>query len=142
MLVLGLNPGHDGAMAAVKDGKLLFSLEAEKNSFGRYSPITATTIVNAVERLGEPPDVVAFTGGWEPLAGRARCRLPGHARTGAAPDELPRTPGDLRLLQSRAIAHPFHRSRWRHRMSLRSAPPWCGRDCWETSISSKDTGRS
>ena len=33
MLVLGLNPGHDGAMAAVKDGKLLFSLEAEKNWF-------------------------------------------------------------------------------------------------------------
>ena len=70
MLVLGLNPGHDGAMAAVQDGKLLFSLEAEKNSFGRYSPVTATTLVDAVERLGEPPDVVAFTGGWEPLPGK------------------------------------------------------------------------
>jgi hydroxymethyl cephem carbamoyltransferase len=63
MLVLGLNPGHDGAAAAVMDRALLFSMEAEKDSYPRYSPLNAATVLNAVEHLGEIPDVVAFTGG-------------------------------------------------------------------------------
>ena len=63
MLVLALNSGHDGAFAAVKDGKLLFSLEAEKDSFTRHSPITATAVVNAVEHLGEVPDALPSPGG-------------------------------------------------------------------------------
>ena len=69
MLVLALNSGHDGALAAVKDGKLMFSLESEKNSYRRYSPITATAVLDAVELIGEMPDVVAFTGGWSERPG-------------------------------------------------------------------------
>jgi hydroxymethyl cephem carbamoyltransferase len=69
MLVLALNSGHDGAFAAVKDGTLTFALESEKDSFRRYSPITATAVMNAAERLGEMPDVVAFTGGWDEVSG-------------------------------------------------------------------------
>jgi hydroxymethyl cephem carbamoyltransferase len=64
MLVLALNSGHDGAFAAVKDGTLMFSQEAEKDSYMRHSPITATSVMNAVEQIGEMPDAVAFTGGW------------------------------------------------------------------------------
>ncbi len=33
MLILGFKEGHDGAVAAIEDGRLLFSLEAEKDSF-------------------------------------------------------------------------------------------------------------
>ncbi len=64
MLVLALNSGHDGAFAAVKDGKLLFSQEAEKDSLPRHSDINATGVLAAVEHLGEMPDVIAHAGGW------------------------------------------------------------------------------
>ena len=63
MLVLAVKPGHDGAIAAIKDRKLLFSLESEKDSFGRYALLNPMTILDAVERLGELPDVFAI-GGW------------------------------------------------------------------------------
>ena len=63
MLVLALNTGHDGAFAAVEDGKLLFSQEAEKDSFLRHSDLDATSMLNAVEHLGEVPDVIAYAGG-------------------------------------------------------------------------------
>ena len=45
------------------DRELLFALESEKDSFPRYAPLNAATVLNAVEHLGEMPDVVAFTGG-------------------------------------------------------------------------------
>jgi hydroxymethyl cephem carbamoyltransferase len=61
--VLALKPGHDGAVAAIRDGRLLFSYEAEKDSGRRYSPITAATILEAAAELDEMPDVVAL-GGW------------------------------------------------------------------------------
>jgi hydroxymethyl cephem carbamoyltransferase len=69
MLVLALNSGHDGAFAAVKDGQLLFCLEAEKDSFTRHSDVTTTTVLNALEHLGEMPDVIAHAGGWQPWTG-------------------------------------------------------------------------
>ncbi|MYU25221.1 carbamoyltransferase C-terminal domain-containing protein [Streptomyces sp. SID8352] len=62
MLILSLKEGHDGAIAAVKDGKLLFSLEAEKDSFSRYSTLTAETFAVAADRLDEQPDVIAVSG--------------------------------------------------------------------------------
>lgn len=88
MLVLALNPGHDGAFAAVKDGQLMFSLEAEKNSFRRYSAITATTVIDAVERLGEIPDVVALTGGWDGTAGTIGIGYQGADRVEQRPMDL------------------------------------------------------
>ena len=47
---------------------MLFSFEAEKDSYRRYAELDATTILNALEHLGAIPDVVAFggsiKGGW------------------------------------------------------------------------------
>ena len=40
-----LKPGHDGADRRHQDRKLLFSLEAEKDSFRRYSLLNPTTIL-------------------------------------------------------------------------------------------------
>lgn len=64
MIVLGLKPGHDGAVAAVADGKLLFCLEPEKDSNDRYAALTPTTLSLAMERLDERPDIIAI-GGWD-----------------------------------------------------------------------------
>ncbi|GAA4785797.1 carbamoyltransferase C-terminal domain-containing protein [Streptomyces ziwulingensis] len=64
MLVVAFKPGHDGCMAAIQDGELLYSLESEKDSFARYSFLTPTTMLDLAERLGEIPDVVAV-GGWQ-----------------------------------------------------------------------------
>jgi hydroxymethyl cephem carbamoyltransferase len=64
LLVLALNSGHDGAFTAVKDGRLLFCQEAEKDSFERHMPVTSTGVLNAVEHLGEMPDVIAHAGGY------------------------------------------------------------------------------
>jgi hydroxymethyl cephem carbamoyltransferase len=66
MLILAIKPGHDGAIAAIQDNELLFSIEGEKNSFPRYASITPTTFVRATERLDRLPDIVAF-GGWHRL---------------------------------------------------------------------------
>ncbi|WP_371622780.1 proline dehydrogenase [Streptomyces sp. NBC_01116] len=62
MLILSLKEGHDGAIAAVEDGKLLFSLEAEKDSFLRYSTLTAEVFAVAADRLDKQPDVIAVSG--------------------------------------------------------------------------------
>jgi hydroxymethyl cephem carbamoyltransferase len=64
MLVLGVKPGHDGAVVVVKDGQLLWSLEAEKDSNPRHAPLTPMTIFEALELMGAAPDIVAI-GGWE-----------------------------------------------------------------------------
>ncbi|GAA2612719.1 carbamoyltransferase C-terminal domain-containing protein [Actinomadura fulvescens] len=69
MRVLALKPGHDGAIAYVDDGRLVFSLEGEKDSFPRYAPVTERTITRALELAPGFPDVIA-TGGWhKPLPG-------------------------------------------------------------------------
>jgi hydroxymethyl cephem carbamoyltransferase len=63
MLIVGFNPGHDGALAALEDGKLLFSLESEKDSFPRHTHLTPMTALSLAERLGDIPDIIAM-GGW------------------------------------------------------------------------------
>jgi hydroxymethyl cephem carbamoyltransferase len=68
MLILALNPGHDGAIAAINDGKLEFCLEAEKDSFMRHALVNPTTLLLATEQLDAVPDVIALSGwvkeGW------------------------------------------------------------------------------
>lgn len=64
MLILALKPGHDGAVAAVQDGRLLFSLETEKDSYFRNSNLSPVTLLELADQLGELPDVVAL-GGWD-----------------------------------------------------------------------------
>ncbi|WP_410643881.1 3'-hydroxymethylcephem-O-carbamoyltransferase [Amycolatopsis sp. lyj-346] len=66
MLVVAMKPGHDGAIAAIENGKLLYSLESEKDSRPRYSPLLPTTFLDIAERLDAIPDVVAL-GGWGDL---------------------------------------------------------------------------
>ena len=63
MLVVGLKPGHDGAVCAIRDGNLLFSYEAEHDSYPRHSEISALTLVHALTQLPDRPDVIAL-GGW------------------------------------------------------------------------------
>jgi hydroxymethyl cephem carbamoyltransferase len=62
MLIMGIHPGHDGAIAAVKDRKLLFHLEAEKDSFERHAKLTPMRMLDAMKRLDQVPDVVAVGG--------------------------------------------------------------------------------
>jgi hydroxymethyl cephem carbamoyltransferase len=65
MNILSYNPGHDGAIACLKDAHLLFSIEAEKNSNYRYSPISSPDVFNVLGELDEIPNVIC-TGGWWP----------------------------------------------------------------------------
>ena len=62
-LIYAMKPGHDGQIAAVCDGRLLFSMEAEKDSYPRYETITPAAILDAGAELERLPDVVAI-GGW------------------------------------------------------------------------------
>ena len=63
--ILSYNPGHDGAIAYLKNNHLVFSVEAEKNSNYRYSPISSRDVFDILGELEELPDVVC-TGGWWP----------------------------------------------------------------------------
>jgi predicted NodU family carbamoyl transferase len=63
MNILSYNPSHDGAIAYLKDGKLQFSIESEKDSNYRYSPISSHDVFNILGELDEVPDVIC-TGGW------------------------------------------------------------------------------
>lgn len=62
MLILSLKGGHDGTLAAIDNGKLLFSLEAEKDSFPRYDRITPEVVTLAASRLDQIPDAIAISG--------------------------------------------------------------------------------
>jgi hypothetical protein len=45
MLVMEFKPGYDGALAVIEDGKLLMSLEPEKDSGRRFSPLTPSVLL-------------------------------------------------------------------------------------------------
>lgn len=75
MKIISYNPGHDGALAYVRDGRLAFSIEAEKNSNYRYSPVSSHDVLEALGELAEVPDVIACGGWWpheSPNVGRLR----------------------------------------------------------------------
>lgn len=63
MNILSYNPGHDGSIAYIKSAQLQFSIESEKNSNYRYSPISSHDVFNALGELNEIPEVIC-TGGW------------------------------------------------------------------------------
>ena len=63
MLILGMKPGHDGALAVIQDEQLILSLEAEKDSNLRHECVTPTTFIELARMLSRPPDVLAL-GGW------------------------------------------------------------------------------
>ena len=78
MNILSYNPGHDGAIAYLKDAHLLVSIEAEKNSNWRYSPISSQDVFNVLGELNEMPAVIC-AGGWWP---REEHLLGSHALAG------------------------------------------------------------
>ena len=65
MKILSYNPGHDGAFAYLEDGQLVVSVESEKNSRYRYSPLTVPDVFSVLSELEEIPDALC-RGGWWP----------------------------------------------------------------------------
>ncbi len=63
MKILSLKPGHDGCVAFIADGRLIFSLEAEKDSFPRHGEVSAQLVAEALQMAPDLPDVLAV-GGW------------------------------------------------------------------------------
>lgn len=63
MKILAINPGHDGAVALLDDGKLVFSLEAEKDSKDRYAPLSALDVLQGIGELDAAPDAIGVSGG-------------------------------------------------------------------------------
>ncbi len=69
MNIVSYNPGHDGAVAHLRDGRLVSSIEAEKDSNWRYTPLSSRDLLDAFGRLEQVPDVLC-TGGWWPREAR------------------------------------------------------------------------
>ena len=65
MNIFSYNLGHDGAIVLIKDGSLEFSIESEKDSGFRYSPLSASDVISVCVELPEIPDVIC-AGGWWP----------------------------------------------------------------------------
>jgi predicted NodU family carbamoyl transferase len=63
--ILSYNPGHDGAIAHLVDGRLEMPIEAEKDSNYRYSPVSSPDVLHAIGEMDEVPDVICM-GGWWP----------------------------------------------------------------------------
>lgn len=64
MKILSYNPGHDGAFAYVEDGRLIFSIEAEKGSRYRHSSLTVPDVFDVLAELRAIPDVLCRGGWW------------------------------------------------------------------------------
>ncbi|MCV6825438.1 MULTISPECIES: carbamoyltransferase C-terminal domain-containing protein [Halocynthiibacter] len=64
MKILSFKPGHDGTIAGIDTdrGDLLFSYEAEKDSFLRNSSITPDAFMDAALWFKELPDVLSLSG--------------------------------------------------------------------------------
>lgn len=62
MRILAMKPGHDGHVAYIDDGKLIFSYEAEKDSWGRYSECGPVHLVQALSQVDSMPEVIAMSG--------------------------------------------------------------------------------
>src|SRR5262245_18160668 len=60
--ILSFKPGHDGTIAALVDGDLEFSMEAEKDSFTRYADLTPSLVFQALEASPDLPDVLCLSG--------------------------------------------------------------------------------
>ena len=65
MKILSYNLGHDGAIVYLSDGRLETSIETEKNSNYRFSPLSGPDVFNAIGELDGIPDAIC-SGGWWP----------------------------------------------------------------------------
>lgn len=64
MKILSFNPGHDGAFSYLKNDKLITSIEAEKDSRYRHSPVSIPDVFNIFSDLEEIPNVLCRSGWW------------------------------------------------------------------------------
>jgi predicted NodU family carbamoyl transferase len=62
MKIFAYKPGHDGHVALLEDGRLAFSIEAEKDSGPRYGPITPELMLRGLSLADDVPDVLAVSG--------------------------------------------------------------------------------
>lgn len=62
MRILAFKPGHDGHICYVEDSRLVFSIEAEKDSWPRYEVVTPALVQRAMELCPDIPDVIAMSG--------------------------------------------------------------------------------
>ena len=62
MHILSYKPGHDGHVAHLADGELVYSLEAEKDSGPRYGRITPDLLMRAFALSPAPADILAVSG--------------------------------------------------------------------------------
>lgn len=60
--VLSLKDGHDGAIAFISEGKLEFSIEAEKDNGFRFSEVEPRTLLKALKLCRRMPDLIAHSG--------------------------------------------------------------------------------
>ena len=100
MNIISYNPGHDGAIAYLKGAQLLVSIEAEKNSNYRYSPISSPDVFNVLGELDEIPDVICTGGWWPPDA----YSLGSHAHVGYRGVSK----SDIIVDQRRLLGKPVH----------------------------------
>ena len=71
MLIVAVNPSHDGAISVIRDRELVLSVEAEKDSFRRHRFLHPQAILAAAAYVDETPDVLAL-GGWSSHGGSLR----------------------------------------------------------------------
>ncbi|CAI3119715.1 Decarbamoylnovobiocin carbamoyltransferase [Acinetobacter oleivorans] len=64
MKIYALKSGHDGSSAYVHadSGELVFSYEAEKDSFPRYEVFNPINLIESAAEFSELPDIVAISG--------------------------------------------------------------------------------
>lgn len=87
MDVAAYNPGHDGAFVHVRGGRLTVSVEAEKDSNYRYTPIGSRELIDGFALLDAAPDILAV-GGWWPREARPT-GTPAHVGyRGIGPDDI------------------------------------------------------
>lgn len=87
MRILGMKPGHDGAVALIEDGNLVFSLEGEKDSFRRNGGVSPSLLIQAAAMSPGPPDMIAL-GGWNKHQTRYNQSAVGAGYIGLAASEV------------------------------------------------------
>ena len=62
MNIVSFKPNHDGSLAYLRQGRLVFSHEEEKDTGRRHAELTEAMIAEGLALMAEPPDVVAMSG--------------------------------------------------------------------------------
>ncbi|PHS79662.1 MAG: proline dehydrogenase [Rhodospirillaceae bacterium] len=62
MKILSYKPGHDGHIAYINEGRLEFSIEAEKDSWPRYASVSPSLHLRCLEYVDDIPDTISISG--------------------------------------------------------------------------------